>query len=73
MQLLDVPPTQPGNSAGYYLRGNDDPTYISGRSAEIVAYGVVIGRLGELHPETILKFELGLPVAAMEINIEPFL
>ena len=73
MQLLDIPPTQPGNSAGYYLRGNDDPTYISGRSAEIVAYGVVIGRLGELHPETILKFELGLPVAAMEINIEPFL
>jgi len=73
MQLLEVPPTQPGNSAGYFLRGNDDPTYFPGRSAEIVAYGVVVGRLGVLHPETLLKFELSLPVAAMEINIEPFL
>ena len=70
---LEVPPTQPGNSAGYFLRGNDDPTYFPGRSAEIVAYGVVVGRLGVLHPETLLKFELSLPVAAMEINIEPFL
>ena len=73
MQLLEVPPTQPGNSAGYYLRGNDDPTYFPGRSAEIVAYGVVVGRLGVLHPETLMKFELSLPVAAMEINIETFL
>jgi len=73
MQLLEVPPVAVGENAGYYLRGNDDPTYFPGRCAEIVAYGVVVGRLGVLHPETLGKFELSLPIAAMEIDIEPFL
>jgi phenylalanyl-tRNA synthetase beta chain len=73
MQLLEVPPTEQGNSSGYYLRGRDDPTYFPGRCAEIVAYGVVVGRFGVLHPETLAKFELSLPVAAMEINLETFL
>jgi len=73
MQLLEVPSVPQGESAGYYLRGSDDPTYFPGRCAEVVAYGTVVGRLGVLHPETLAKFELNLPVAAMEINIEPFL
>ena len=73
MQLLEVPPTSPGNSTGYFLRGCDDPSYFPGRCAEVVAYGKVVGTLGVLHPETLGKFELNLPVAAMEIYIEPFL
>lgn len=72
MQLLEVPHTKE-SSAGYHLRGAEDPSFFPGRCAEIVAYGQVIGRLGVLHPETLGKFELGLPTAAMEINIEPFL
>ena len=62
-----------GDSAGYFLRGSDDSTYLPGRSAEIVAYGKVVGRLGVLHPETLSKFELNLPISAMEINLELFL
>ena len=62
-----------GDSVGYFLRGSDDPTYLPGRSAEIVAYGKVVGRLGVLHPETLAKFELNLPISAMEINLEHFL
>lgn len=73
MQLLEVPPVSQGESAGYYLRGSDDPTYFPGRCAEIVAYGMVVGQLGVLHPETLAKFDLGLPIAAMELNIERFL
>ena len=73
MQLLEVPSVKQGDSAGYYLRGNDDETYLNGRSAEIVAYGTIVGRLGILHPETLAKFELNLPISAMEINLELFL
>jgi len=73
MQLLEVPPASQGDSVGYFLRGSDDPTYLPGRSAEIVAYGKIVGRLGVLHPETLAKFELNLPISAMEINLEHFL
>merc|ERR1711963_232605 len=73
MQLLEVPSVLQGDSAGYFLRSADDPTFFSGRCAEIVAYGKVVGTLGVLHPETLTKFALNFPVAAMEINIETFL
>ena len=73
MQLLEVQPVQPGHLDGYHLRRFDDPTFFPGSCAKILAYGVVVGRLGVLHPETIGKFELNLPSAALEMNIEPFL
>ena len=74
MQLLEVPSVQAEkNAKGYYIRGADDDTYFPGRCAEIVAYGMVVGRVGVLHPDTITKFDLSLPCAALEINIEPFL
>lgn len=74
MQLLEVPRSTGSNSsAGYYLRGAEDPTFFPGRCAEIVAYGMVIGHVGVLHPETLAKFDLNIPAAALEINIEPFL
>ena len=74
MQLLEVPLAKSKDSFdGYRLNGMDDPTFQPGRCAEIVACGKVIGKLGVLHPETITKFELTCPCAAMEINIEPFL
>lgn len=61
-------------AAGYAIRGcDDDPAFFPGRCAEVVAYGVAVGKIGVLHPDVITKFELSLPCAAMEINIEPFL
>lgn len=74
MQLLEVPPaSSPNDPDGYYLRGCEDETYFPERCAEVVACGMPVGRLGVLHPETVTKFELTLPCAAMEINLEPFL
>jgi len=74
MQLLEVPPASAENDLkGYYLRGCEDDTFFPGRCAEVVACGTPVGRLGVLHPETVTKFELTLPCAAMEINLEPFL
>ena len=73
MQLLEIPPVQPGDVSGYYLQGCQDDTYFPGRCAEIIACGVSVGKLGVLHPETITKFDLTLPCAAIEITLEPFL
>merc|ERR1712051_514452 len=74
MQLLEVPPAPTKESLdGYRLSGIEDPTFQPGRCTEIIACGKVIGKLGVLHPETVTKFELTCPCAAMEINIEPFL
>jgi phenylalanyl-tRNA synthetase beta chain len=73
MQLLEVKAVEPGKLDGYHLQRFDDSTFFPGSCAQIVAYGIVVGRLGVLHPETIAKFELNLPSAALEMNIEPFL
>jgi phenylalanyl-tRNA synthetase beta chain len=73
MQLLEVPPSLDKSNNGYFLRACQDVTYFPGRAAEIICWGQVVGRLGVVHPEVITAFDLNLPVAALEINIEPFL
>ena len=47
-----------------------DPTYFPGRCADIMVKGKSIGRFGVLHPEVLTKFELNMPCAALEINIQ---
>jgi len=73
MQQLEIPSVPVGDVTGYYLQGCDDVTFFPGRCAEIIACGQSVGKLGVLHPETVTKFELTLPCAAIEINLEPFL
>lgn len=50
-----------------------DPTFFSGRCAELIVRGKSIGFFGVIHPEVLSKFELPNPCAALEITIEPFL
>ncbi|CAG0888646.1 unnamed protein product [Darwinula stevensoni] len=75
MQLLEIPWEGHGlpSGSGYHIRGAEHASFLPGRCAEIVARGKVVGHLGVLHPDVILAFELHLPCAALEINIEPFL
>jgi len=49
---------------------NLDPTYFPGRCGEIVVNGKPVGIMGVLHPDVIHKFDLNLPCAALEIDIE---
>lgn len=70
MQLVQIPMSQEN---GYYIRAIDDPTYFPGRCAEVMVKGQSIGRLGVLHPNVLSKFDLPIPCAALEINIQPFL
>jgi phenylalanyl-tRNA synthetase beta chain len=43
--------------------------FIPGRAGEITVNGKPVGRIGEIHPQVILNFKLGVPVAAFELNI----
>ncbi|CAG0917697.1 unnamed protein product [Notodromas monacha] len=71
MQVLSIPWTK--DPKGYFLQPLSHPTFLEGHCAEIIAKGKSVGRVGVLHPEVILKFDLSLPCAVVEINIEPFL
>lgn len=50
-----------------------DETYFSGRCAQIIYCGNIIGFMGVIHPEVITAYELTMPCSAFEINLEPFL
>ncbi|KAJ2380602.1 phenylalanine--tRNA ligase subunit beta [Coemansia sp. RSA 2611] len=65
-------------AGGYYLEAADIPTYLPGRSANVVrvaesGHKTVLGSIGVVHPEVLRNFELDYPVSSFEINIEPFL
>ncbi|KAJ2828966.1 phenylalanine--tRNA ligase subunit beta [Coemansia sp. 'formosensis'] len=65
-------------AGGYYLEAADIPTYLPGRSANVVyvaesGHKTILGSIGVIHPEVLLNFELDYPVSSFEINIEPFL
>ncbi|GMS84140.1 hypothetical protein PENTCL1PPCAC_6315 [Pristionchus entomophagus] len=71
MTLLDVRMKKDGS--GYHIEAEDDPAFLPGRCASIIAPGgKKIGKLGCLHPEVITAFSLSLPTAAIEFTIEPF-
>jgi phenylalanyl-tRNA synthetase beta chain len=53
---LETPPT-------------DHPTFISGRTAEVVLDGESVGVIGEVHPKVLVEHDLELPVAAFEFDL----
>lgn len=69
MQLLEVPWSK---ESGYYLESCDDPTYFPGRCASITYKGVVIGKIGVIHPTVLQAFELTHPCSVVELAIEHF-
>jgi len=48
----------------------DSPCFISGRAAKIIANDKVIGRFGEIHPKTILNWQLEMPVCSCEMDVD---
>lgn len=74
MQLLEVPYTEDKTSAhGYYLEAHADETFFPGRCAQVIVNGKPIGIMGVLHPEVVSNFELNLPCAVLELDVEEFL
>ena len=48
----------------------EHPTFISGRTANVVIDGDAVGVVGEVHPEVIVEHDLELPVAAFEFDLD---
>jgi len=48
----------------------DHPTFIDGRTAEVVLDGESVGVLGEVHPKVLVEHDLELPVAAFEFRLD---
>ncbi len=51
------------------FREHDDSSYIDGRCASIWLGDVMIGELGEIHPQVLNNWSLEMPLAAIELNI----
>ncbi|PSQ22224.1 phenylalanine--tRNA ligase subunit beta [Halobacteriales archaeon QS_9_67_15] len=47
----------------------DHPTFISGRTAEIAVDGESAGVVGEVHPKVLVEYDLEVPVAAFEFDL----
>ncbi|XP_076320499.1 phenylalanine--tRNA ligase beta subunit isoform X4 [Tachypleus tridentatus] len=71
MQLLEI--CYGKEKDGYFIQTAEDPAFFPGRCANVVLRGKNIGKLGVLHPEVVTAFDLSLPCAVLEINIQPFL
>jgi len=54
----------------YKLKSATHPSFIEGRSANVLVKGKSIGLIGEIHPAVMENWKLEMPVAAFEIDIE---
>lgn len=52
------------------LQEDDHPGFIPGRAARWVVDGRVVGRFGEVHPQVLEGYDLGVPVMAFEFDLE---
>ena len=73
------------NKMEYFVVKNDDPTFFQGMSANIVIRhydnefkdnnnmgrrDVVVGKMGVLHPEVLMHYEIAYPCTAVELTLE---
>jgi phenylalanyl-tRNA synthetase beta chain len=49
------------------------PSFLDGRAGKIVCHGRTIGLLGEVHPEVLEHWQIGVPAVALELEIDRLL
>lgn len=57
----------------YSLKEGHHPTFMPGRISEIMVNGKRIGIVGEIHPQILNNFNIELPSAGLEIDVEELL
>ncbi len=57
----------------YTLKDADHKQFIPGRTGTIVINDKVVGHFGEIHPTTLQAWKLKMPLALLELTLEPFL
>ncbi|TKS59027.1 MAG: phenylalanine--tRNA ligase subunit beta [Nitrospira sp.] len=53
----------------YTLEPLAHPSFLEGRVGRIVSDRVPLGVIGELHPEVLERWQIGVPVVALEVNL----
>jgi phenylalanyl-tRNA synthetase beta chain len=53
----------------YSLEPVQHPSFLEGRAGRIVVSGTPLGLIGELHPEVMERWQIGVPVVAFEVNL----
>ncbi|MFC7140658.1 phenylalanine--tRNA ligase subunit beta [Halosimplex aquaticum] len=48
----------------------EHPTFVSGRTADVVIDGEKVGVIGEVHPKVLVEYDLEVPVAAFEFDLD---
>ena len=56
----------------YNIKNFDHPGFVKGRCASVIYKGKDIGYFGEIHPRTIINFDLEHPIIACEIDLSVF-
>ena len=54
----------------YEVKETDDPRFIAGRQAAIIVGGKQVGVFGEVHPQVLENWQITVPCAAGEIDLE---
>ena len=57
----------------FSLEPLNHPSLLEGRAGSILSQGRPIGLLGEVHPEVLEHWQIGVPVAALELEIDRLL
>ena len=60
-------------SREYELTESDDDRFIPGRAATILVGGAIVGVFGELHPQVLENWGIGVPCTACEIDLDRLL
>ena len=53
----------------YTLEPLAHPSFLDGRAGRIVSDGMPLGVIGELHPEVLERWQIGVPVVAFDVNL----
>jgi phenylalanyl-tRNA synthetase beta chain len=57
-------------SRDYTLAESDDPRFISGRAAQILYQGKAVGVFGEIHPAVLEAWNITMPCAGAEVDLD---
>ncbi|BCA55538.1 Phenylalanyl-tRNA synthetase beta chain [Nitrospira sp. KM1] len=57
----------------YTLQPLAHPSFLDGRAGRILLEEMPVGLIGELHPEVLERWQIGVPVVAFEINLSRLL
>jgi phenylalanyl-tRNA synthetase beta chain len=56
----------------YTLEALEHPSFLVGRVGRVLCDGKEVGLVGELHPEVLERWQIGVPVAAFELDVNRF-